>query len=160
LPSIGSPSALTTRPSHPTDGRTAPGTAETRARHPRRTPSSGANGIKSAKGPENPTTSLGIFLPGVSIITRAPTDIACSGPATSNHQPAHADNAAVDLDAVKFVDLFGQRLHGAPAGKLQMVTFKLRVLTLYLPGPLIIASSLGDTAARQARLEGRVTGVG
>ena len=60
-----------------------------------------------------------------------------------HHQPAHANDAAVDLDAVQFVDLFGQRLHGAPARRLQMVTTKFRVLTLYLPGPLIIASSLG-----------------
>jgi hypothetical protein len=41
-----------------------------------------------------------------------------------HHQPAHADNAAVDLDTVKFVDLFGKRLHGAPAGGAQMVTSK------------------------------------
>jgi hypothetical protein len=87
LPSIGSPSALTTRPSHPADGRTAPATDVTSARQPRRTPSSGANGMRSALLPENPTTSHGIFLATVSITTRAPTDMACSGPETSTIRP-------------------------------------------------------------------------
>jgi hypothetical protein len=60
-----------------------------------------------------------------------------------NHQPAHANNAAIDFDAVEFVNLFGQRFHGAATAKPQMVTSNLPALTLYLPGPLIIASSLG-----------------
>ena len=34
-------------------------------------------------------------------------------PGDLDHQPAHADDAAVDLDAVEFVDLFGQRFHDA-----------------------------------------------
>ena len=78
------------------------------------------------------------------MITRAPTDIAWSGPGNFNHQPAHANNAAIDFDAVEFVNLFGQRFHGAAAAKPQMVTSNLPALTLYLPGPLIIQlSSLG-----------------
>ena len=87
LPSIGSPMALTTRPSQPCEGRTEPGTENTTARQPRRTPSSGANGISRALGPANPTTSHGIGLPAVSIITRAPTDMAWIGPATSTSRP-------------------------------------------------------------------------
>ena len=80
--------ALTTRPSQAGDGRTAPRTADTTARQPRRTPSSGANGISSAWPPEKPTTSQGIGLGlAVSITTRAPTDMACSGPATSTIRP-------------------------------------------------------------------------
>ena len=83
--------ALTTRPSQACDGRTAARTPDTTARQPRRTPSSGANGISSALPPEKPTTSQGIGtgLPWtrVSITTRAPTDMACSGPATSTINP-------------------------------------------------------------------------
>jgi hypothetical protein len=40
--------ALTTRPSQPSDGRTAAGATETIARQPRRTPSSAPKGISSA----------------------------------------------------------------------------------------------------------------
>jgi hypothetical protein len=43
--------ALTTRPSHPSEGRTAPATELTIARQPRRTPSSAANGISKALAP-------------------------------------------------------------------------------------------------------------
>jgi hypothetical protein len=32
-----------------------------------------------------------------------------------NHQPAHADDAAVNLDPVQFLDLLGERFHGKPA---------------------------------------------
>ena len=56
--------------------RTAARTCDTKARQPRRTPSSCANGISSALPPENPTTSHGIGLGGASISTRAPTNIA------------------------------------------------------------------------------------
>ena len=73
------------------------------------------------------------------IITRAPSDIACSGPAIP---PSARVRRRRDCGfrTVKFVDLFGQRLI-APYRRLQMVTPKLRVLTVYLPGPLIITSS-------------------
>jgi hypothetical protein len=87
FPSIGRPIASTTRPSQPSLGRTAARTADTTARQPRRTPSSGANGISSAFPPEKPTTSQGMAWPGVSIVTRAPTDMVCSGPATSTIRP-------------------------------------------------------------------------
>jgi hypothetical protein len=77
LASIGSPMALTTRPSQVGDGRTAPATELTTARQPRRTPSKGANGIRRAWGPEKPTTSQGIGRPlPLSMTTRAPTDMA------------------------------------------------------------------------------------
>ncbi len=79
--------ALTTRPSQPDEGRTAGATEVTTARQPRRTPSSAANGISSALAPENPTTSQGIMRPPASIVTRAPTDMACREPATSTIRP-------------------------------------------------------------------------
>ena len=80
--------ALITRPSQRTEGRTAPATEETTALQPRRTPSSAANGISSAWAPSKPTTSHGIGLPlPVSMITRAPTDMAWIGPATSTISP-------------------------------------------------------------------------
>ena len=63
-----------------------------------------------------------------------------------DHQAANADHAAIDFDAVELVDLFGQRLHGRPRDLKTaiMVTRKAAVLTVYLPGPLIIQlSSLG-----------------
>src|SRR6202034_240091 len=63
-----------------------------------------------------------------------------------DHQAAHADNTPVDGDPVELVDLFGERLHRRPARAVAMVTSLLPVLTLYLPGPLIIASSLGIKA--------------
>jgi hypothetical protein len=43
--------------------------------------------MSSAYGPENPMTSLGMLFAGVSMTTRAPTDIACKGPATSTINP-------------------------------------------------------------------------
>jgi len=80
--------ALTTRPSQAGDGRTAAATAVTTARQPRRTPSSAANGIKSALAPEKPTTSHGMLrLLPVSITTRAPIDMVWIGPATSIMRP-------------------------------------------------------------------------
>jgi hypothetical protein len=54
----------------------APAAVVTTARQPRRTPSSAANGIASAWPPEKPTTSHGIFADPVSMVRRAPTDIA------------------------------------------------------------------------------------
>ena len=88
LPSMGSPMALTTRPSQRADGRTAAGTEVTTARQPRRTPSSAANGISKALAPVKPTTSHGMIGPApVSISTRAPTDMAWIGPATSTRSP-------------------------------------------------------------------------
>jgi hypothetical protein len=68
---------------------------------------------EGALPPENPTTSQGIGVPGVSITRRAPTDIACNGPATSTISPRTADDAAVDHDAVEFADLLGEGLHAA-----------------------------------------------
>ena len=51
LPSIGSPIALTTRPSQPADGRTWPAALAITARQPRRTPSRLPNGISTAFAP-------------------------------------------------------------------------------------------------------------
>ena len=58
-------------------------------------------------------------LPGVSMITRAPTikkglwsgKSGGVAPCDLNHQAAHVDDPAMYLDAVEFVKLFGQRLH-------------------------------------------------
>ena len=83
------------------------------ARQPRRTPSSAPNGISSALAPEKPTTSQGMASRPVSITTRAPTDMAWIGPGDLDHQAAHADHAAVNLDAVELGDLLGQRLHAS-----------------------------------------------
>jgi hypothetical protein len=61
-----------------------------------------------------------------------------------DHKAAHPDHAAIDIDTVEFVDLLGQRFHGvAAAAQDALVTSATPILTLYLPGPLIIASSLG-----------------
>ena len=80
--------ALTTRPSQPSEGRTAAVFAVTMARQPRRTPSSGPNGMRREWAPEKPTTSQGMSgVAPVSITTRAPTDIAWIGPATSTIRP-------------------------------------------------------------------------
>ena len=77
MPSIGSPMALSTRPSHDGDGRTWLAALAITARQPRRTPSSPANGITTALLPENPITSAGMNrFPLVSITIRAPTDMA------------------------------------------------------------------------------------
>ena len=69
--------ALSTRPSHPEEGRTEPGTADTRARQPRRTPSRNRERhqqrITAAK---KPTTSQGMGFCVVSMTTRAPTYMA------------------------------------------------------------------------------------
>ena len=81
--------ALMTRPSQPGDGRTAAAAERTMARQPRRTPSSAPNGISSAFSPEKPTTSQGMsrLSRPLSITTRAPTDMAWIGPATSTIRP-------------------------------------------------------------------------
>ncbi|MDE1972809.1 MAG: hypothetical protein KGI48_06485, partial [Hyphomicrobiales bacterium] len=53
-------------------------------------------------------------------------------------------HATVDIDTVEFVDLFGQRFHGATAAAdWKALVTAAPILTLYLPGTLIIASSLG-----------------
>jgi hypothetical protein len=80
--------ALTTRPSQAADGRTAAAVEVTMARQPRRTPSSGPNGINSALESLKPTTSQGMSrAPPVSMMTRAPTDMAWMGPAASTIRP-------------------------------------------------------------------------
>ncbi len=80
--------ALTTRPSQRSDGRTMPAVEATTARQPCRTPSSAANGMASACLPAKPTTSQGIGRPTVvSMVSRAPTDMAWIGPAISTISP-------------------------------------------------------------------------
>ena len=79
---------------------------------PRRTPSSAPNGISSAWAPAKPTTSQGIGLPlPVSIDHPRPDRHGVDRPGHLDHQPAHADNPAVDLDPVEFRDLFGKGFH-------------------------------------------------
>ena len=59
-----------------------------------------------------PITSQGMKrLPPVSITMRAPTDIAWIGPGDLDHQAAHADHPAINIDAVDVADLLGERLH-------------------------------------------------
>ncbi len=87
LPSIGSPSAFTTRPSQPWLGRTAAGASETSALQPRLTPSRPAKGMSSAWSPAKPTTSQGIGRAPVSTVTRAPTLMAWIGPDASIIRP-------------------------------------------------------------------------
>ncbi len=83
--------ALSTRPSQPSEGRTVPAAVATSARQPRRTPSSAANGMASAWPCEKPTTSQGMPLAApVSMVRRAPTDMAWIGPATSTISPRTA----------------------------------------------------------------------
>ena len=80
--------ALSTRPSQRSDGRTAPAEVDTTARQPRRTPSSAANGMANACLPAKPTTSHGIARPpSLSMVRRAPTDMAWIGPAISSISP-------------------------------------------------------------------------
>ena len=66
--------------------------------------------------------------------------------------------AAGQHDAVEFTDLLRQRLHRTNWLRVRatMVTPVVSILTLYLPGALIIASSLGARRSRPARAEGRV----
>jgi hypothetical protein len=84
-------------------------------------------------------------------------------PGDLDHQPAHADDAPVapvDRDAVEFADLLGKRLHGADRRhtiRATMVTQAVPILTLYLPGPLIIASSLGAGGLARPERRGEST---
>jgi hypothetical protein len=66
-----------------------------------------------------------------------------------HHQAADADDAPINLNAVEFVNLFGQRLHGATGNSVRSVTCNAPVLTLCLPAPLIIALVLGKEMVRQ-----------
>jgi hypothetical protein len=79
----------------------------------------------------------------VSMMTRAPPTWHAARARDFDHQAAHADHPAVYLNTVEFVNLFGQRLHGAIAVCVRLVTSGAPVLTLYLPAPLIIALVLG-----------------
>ena len=138
LPSIGSPSALTTRPSQADDGRTCAAALAITARQPRRTPSSPANGITIALLPVKPITSQGIArLPPVSTTIRAPTDIAWIGPAISTIRPRTPDHPAINIDAVDIADLLGQGLH---CETLKFLRVRRCPLTSCLPASLIIAS--------------------
>jgi hypothetical protein len=62
-------------------------------------------------------------------------------PCDLDHQPAYAADAAVDHDAVEFADLLGEGLLAANLRRATRVTPGVAILTVYLPGPLIIASS-------------------
>lgn len=135
-----------------------PATVVTTARQTRRTHSEWREGHEQRVATRKSHDLARISLPGVSITTRAPTEIACNGPATSTIA-AYADDAAVDDDTVEFADLLGESLHAANRRRTiraTMVTPGAAILTLYLPGPLIIASSLAARRPRPARTEGRV----
>jgi hypothetical protein len=91
LPSMGSPKALTTRPSRASDGRTVPAAEASEARAPSRTPSSEPKGRQSARSPRKPTTSTPTVEPPKPVtVSREPTLISCTGPATSTRRPCTA----------------------------------------------------------------------
>ena len=109
LPSIGSPIALMTRPSHNGDGRTWLAALAMTARQPRRTPSRPANGITTALLPEKPMTSARDEAVAAGLDHDAGADRHRVDRAGDlDHQPAHADHAAIDIDAVDVADLLGQ----------------------------------------------------
>jgi hypothetical protein len=61
---------------------------------------------------------------------------------------------------VEFADLLGERLHGANrrrAIRATMVTPMVAILTLYLPGPLIIASCLEQGGLARPERRGEST---
>ena len=157
-PSIGSPRALTTRPSQPAEARTAPATVVTAARQPRRT-------LEWRQGHEQRVpTRKSHDLARNRLARRLNNDTRADRhrvqrPCDLDHQPAYADDAAVEDDTVEFADLLGESLHERTRRRTiraTMVTPGAAILTLYLPGPLIIASSLGARRPRPARTEGRV----
>ena len=104
--------ALTTRPSQAGDGRTWLAAVAITARQPRRTPSSAANGISTALLPEKPIDLGGdeAVAAGLDHDPRADRH-GMDRPRDLDHQPAHADHTAIDLDAVDIADLLRQRLH-------------------------------------------------
>jgi hypothetical protein len=62
--------------------------------------------------------------------------------------------------AAEFADLLSERLHGANRRRVvraTMVTPVMPILTLYLPGPLIIASSLGTGGLARPERRGEST---
>jgi hypothetical protein len=74
LPSIGSPKALITRPSQPSEGRTDADEVAIVALAPSRTPSMEAKGRQSALPSRKPTTSTGTCAPPKPLTDRrAPT---------------------------------------------------------------------------------------
>lgn len=76
-------------------------------------------------------------LPPTSITMRAPTDIAqVNGAGDLDHQSAHTDNSAINIDGVDVADLFRERLHCA---NLWVSRFPRVRLTPCLPASLIIA---------------------
>jgi hypothetical protein len=81
-------------------------------------------------------------------------------PGDLDHQPAHPNDAPANHDAVEFADLLGERLDGADRRRTiraKMVTPRAPILTLYLPGPLIIASSLGAGGLARPERRGEST---
>jgi hypothetical protein len=100
--------ALSTRPSQPCDGRTEPATEVTIARQPRRTPSSAPNGITKA----DHLTGDRAVIAGLDQQPR-PDRHGVDRSRDLDHQPAHPDHPAVNLDPVELGDLFGQGFHVA-----------------------------------------------
>ena len=102
--------ALITRPSQPGDGRTAAAPSDTMARQPRRTPSSARKRHQQriAAGKSDHLAGDRARLAGLDHDARADRH-GMDRPRHLHHQAAHADDAAVDLDAVEFRDLFGAK---------------------------------------------------
>ena len=104
-----------------------PAAVATTARQPRRTPSSAANGMASAWPPGKPTTSQGMAGPTAGLERQPRADRhGVDRPGDLDHQPAHADHAAVDLHAVEVGDLFGQRFHCGLAAREHGLTRRSR----------------------------------
>ena len=123
------------------------------ARQPRRTPSSPANGITTALFPEKPITSQGMKRSAAGLDHDAGADRhRVDGTRDLDHQAAHADHPAIDIDAIDVADLFGQSAFIAKT--LSFDAFQAVPLTSCLPASLIIASlSLVTESARPS--EGR-----
>ena len=157
LPSIGSPIALTTRPSQPADGRTAAATDghhraaaaphpfERRERHQQRIGAGKADHLAGDQPAGGLDRDPGAHRHGMQRARHL------------DHQAAHADHPAIDLDRVELVDLLGQRLHGR---KPINIATKPSPLTPCLPASLIIASPSLGSMVSPARTEGRVARIG
>ena len=132
----------------------------TTALQPRRTPSSGPNGISSALAPENPTTSQGID-PVLGLDRHPSADRhGMDRPGDLHHQAAHADDPAVDFDRVDLLGRSARRALSWPSTRLARgMATEVSPLTSCLPASLIITSPSWDrrlAARRQARLAARI----
>jgi len=96
--------ALTTRPSQPSEGRTAAVVAVATPPHPFERAERHEEGV----GAGETDYLAGDVGRGAGLDHHAGTDRhGVDRPSQLDHQAAHADDAALDLDAVEFADLVG-----------------------------------------------------